>query len=139
MIGLDTNIIIYAIVTSQPEHEAAARWLAANGDSLVTTPINLGEVLRLLTHPRVFPKPVTLKTAIELMRHFLDHYQVRIVFESEAWWDELKELVTIVPGIRGNEIFDARIALCLRFNGVKGFCTLDSDFAKYSFLSVRRI
>lgn len=139
MIGLDTNIIIYALVTSQPEHETAKHWLANNDEALTTTTINMGEALRLLTHPRVFPKPLLLKHAIDLLNNFLDHFHIRVLHESDVWWDDLKALAAEVSGIRGNEIFDARIALCLRFNGVKRFCTLDSDFAKYPFLTLQRI
>ena len=41
-----------------------------------------------------------------------------------------------MPSIRGNEIFDARIAMIMKYNGVRKVCTLDSDFRKYDFIEV---
>lgn len=41
-----------------------------------------------------------------------------------------------IPGLKGNEVFDARIALILQKHNVKRICTRDADFKKYPFLKV---
>lgn len=134
MTGLDTNILIDLLVRSQPGHPQVRAWLEAYQGRLATTPVNIGEVLRLLTHPRVFPTPMRLGAAIDLFQHFLDEFDVMILEESSEWWQELRVLCDTIPSLRGNEVFDARIALCLRHNGLKEWLTRDTDFVKYPFL-----
>jgi toxin-antitoxin system PIN domain toxin len=136
MIALDTNILIHLLVSSQREHSRAKAWFEKNQEALAITLTNLAELLRLLTHPRVFPHPLGLLEALELLQGFIEGFQVSVLEESGVWWLELKDLLTAIPNLRGNEIFDARIALCLRYNGIVNFATLDSDFSKYPFLKI---
>lgn len=139
MIALDTNILAYALVSSQPEHAAANTWLQRNTWPLVTTGINIGETLRLLTHPRIFPRPLTSSVAIHTLRQFCEAWQVRQIQEADTWLEDLATLLHTLPDIRGNELFDTRIALCLQHHGVKRLCTNDSDFVKYPFLTLQQI
>lgn len=139
MIAIDTNIIIYYLVRSQPEHKQARHWFDSTTGPLVTTGTNIAEVLRLLTHPRVFPAPMALAPAVALVQQWLEAFQVRLLEENPEWWQELPELLTPIPGLAGNELFDARIALCLRYNGIKECCTLDANFSKYPFLHIVQI
>lgn len=132
MIGLDTNVLVDLLVKSQSNHPKTVDWLSRADDALATTGINLGEVLRLLTHPRVFRSPLALRPAVDLVDEFLKEYDVAVLEEKEEWWLDMKDLEN--PSIRGNEVFDARIALCLKYNGVKEIATHDTDFTKYPFL-----
>ena len=139
MIALDTNIILHLLVRSQKEHERARQWLTGVKAPLATTGTNIAEGLRLLTHPRVFPSPLTLADAVGLLENFLNEFQVLTLEEKEDWWLDLRELLRAIPTLRGNEVFDARIALCLRYNGIKKLCTMDANFQKYPFLEIVRI
>lgn len=139
MIALDTNIILHILVKSQKEHGKAAAWISKTREPFATTGTNIAEVLRLLTHPRVFPKPLSLDQAIDLFQYFQHQFDIRILEESEHWWQELKELLEEIPDLRGNEVFDARIAICLRYHGIRDLCTLDGDFLKYPFLNMIKI
>ena len=134
MIAIDTNVTIHYLVKSQKEHSRTRRWFLKNRDPLAITHTNIAEVLRLLSHPKVFPSPLSLTKSISLLEEFLELYEVRILDESDSWYKELKELLSQLPSIRGNEVFDARIALALRYHGIREFCTLDADFSKYRFL-----
>lgn len=136
MIALDTNVVVDLLVNSQADHAHAKAWLERCKDRLATTPVNIGEILRLLTHPRVFASPLALRPAVTLLGHFVDNFDVVILEESPDWWQDLPDLLKQAPGLRGNEIFDARIALCLRHNGIKELCTRDSDFSKYPFIKI---
>ena len=136
MIAVDTNVIVDLIVSSQPSHAPARQWVGSVGEPLVTTHTNVAECLRLLTHPRVFRRPMLLAEAVELVGSFLEAFDVEVLEEAEEWWVALGELAGRLRGIRGNEVFDARIALCLRYNGVKLIATHDTDFAKYPFLKI---
>jgi predicted nucleic acid-binding protein len=136
MTGIDTNILVDLLVSSTPHHAQAVEGIANIEDEPCTTPTNIGEVLRLITHPKVFPKALTLTRAVEVLTQMLDYYRIRILTEDADWWKSLPEIEKEIPGIRGNEIFDARIALCLKSNGTKRIYTRDADFKKYSFLKV---
>jgi len=136
MIAIDTNVLLAFVVTSDKNHVQATHWVDKCHEPFSTTQTNLAESLRLLTHPKVFPKPLSLVTAIDIVEQLVEHYQMLILEESPTWWQDLKGILPSIPGLRGNEIFDARIALCLRYNRVHQICTFDSDFAKYRFLKI---
>lgn len=134
MIGLDTNILISLLVSSDEKHKLATAWLNQIEDRLCVTPVNVGEILRLLTHPRVFHKPMRLKDAIESCVELFESLAVDVLEENEDWLPDLSELSDSINGLRGNDVFDARIALCLRFNGVKEIATWDLNFKRFEFL-----
>ncbi|MBI3534258.1 MAG: PIN domain-containing protein [Deltaproteobacteria bacterium] len=69
-----------------------------------------------------------------MLDQILDYYKLQILDGSTDWWKKLVEMEKDIPGIRGNEIFDARIALCFKTHGVKKIYTRDADFKKYGFL-----
>ncbi|MCP5463747.1 MAG: PIN domain-containing protein [Deltaproteobacteria bacterium] len=136
MIALDTNVIIHFLATSSAEHQKTKNWFDQNKEPLATTNTNIAECLRLLTHPKVFEKPLSLSKALTVLEKFLTHYDVLICDDQNRWWQELLSLEKQTSKISGNEIFDARIALCLKFNGIKKIFTRDSDFKKFPFLKV---
>ena len=134
MTALDTNVLIGLLVKSSANHSAATKGVQNLSDSICTTSTNVGETLRLLTHHKVFEKPLKLEKAVRAMSDLLDAFNIRILDEDIDWWRELPALEQEVPNLKGNEVFDARIAICLRQHGVKRIFTWDADFKKYSFL-----
>lgn len=136
MIGLDTNVILHFLIDRQEKHREARAWFQKVNAPLATTPVVIGELLRLLTHPRVFSRPLTLEKSVQIIENFRKVFDLTVLEESETWWGDLVAIGRKHPNVVGNEIFDARIAVCLRHNGVQKFCTLDSDFQKYTFLEL---
>ncbi len=122
--------------TNSIHHKEITSGLENLDDELCTTPTNISEVLRLLTHSKVFSSPLKIEKAVEALSQLIDAYDIRILDEDTNWWKELSEITKQVPGLKGNEVFDARIALCLRQHKVKRVWTRDADFKKYSFLQV---
>ena len=139
MTGIDTNILIDLLISDMPAHAAMTETMKHLADDVCTTPTNVGECLRLLTHPRIFPRPLTITAAVQALEELFEFYQVRVLEEDIHWWKELPEIEEEIPALRGNEVFDARIALCLRANNVKKIQTRDADFKKYSFLQPIRL
>lgn len=136
MTAIDTNVLIGIMVSSSTFHAEVMDGLNNLDDELCTTPTNIGEVLRLLTHSKVFSSPLKLEKAIDALSLLIEAYDIRILDEDTNWWKELGEITKQIPGLKGNEVFDARIALCLRQHKVKRIWTRDADFKKYSFLQV---
>ncbi len=136
MILIDTNIIIPLLVKSTPDHAVVSKWFEGEVDSKCTTSVNIGETLRLLSHPRVFVAPATLEKSVSLVKGWINAANIEVIQESDNWLEEVGSLSSILPDLRGNDVFDARIALCARYNGVKSIATKDSDFAKFSFIKI---
>lgn len=133
--ALDTNVLVHLLVSSSSGHVRCAAWLEAFSGVLATTLTNVAEFLRLVTHPRVFARPMSLTAAVALLDEFAEEFDVEILDEANDWW---QRLVDDYGGLelRGNDVFDARIAACLKYHGVGRICTLDSDFRKYADLEV---
>lgn len=136
MTAIDTNILIGIMVASSTYHNEIMSELEDLGDDLCTTPTNIGEVLRLLTHSKVFSAPLKIEKAVSALSELIDAYDIRILDEDTNWWRDLTEIAKQIPGLKGNEVFDARIALCLKQHRVKRIWTKDADFKKYSFLQM---
>jgi predicted nucleic acid-binding protein len=136
MTAIDTNILIAIMVSSSSYHAEAIAGVHDLDDELCTTPINVGEVLRLLTHSKVFSVPLKIDKAVAALEQLIEAYNIRILDEEINWWKELGEIAKQIPGLKGNEVFDARIAICLRQHKVKRIWTRDADFKKYPFLKV---
>ena len=134
MIALDTNVVVAAMVSSASEHSQVLCWLKNNNEPLAIPVSVIGESLRLLTHPKVFQRPLKLKEALEITNQFISFYEMSVLDESPDWWRELNEIADKDPLVRGNIIFDARICLCLKFNGVKKIASFDSDLSRFSFV-----
>ncbi len=134
MIALDTNVLIGLIVSSSIHHKIATKGVNDLSEELCITPTNVGETLRLLTHSKVFSNPMKIENAIRVLSDLLEYYSIRILDEDTNWWRMLIEIEKSIPGLKGNEIFDARIAICLKQHNVKKIFTFDSDFKKYPFL-----
>lgn len=134
MIALDTNIIVGAMVASHPLHQPITQKIKTLKDNFCTTPTNVGEVFRLLTHPKVFQSPIKITPATQAFSDFIQSHHIRLLDESTEWWKELPKIEKTNPGLKGNEVFDARIAICLKQHNVKQILTQDTDFKKYDFL-----
>ena len=136
MTAIDTNVLIGIMVSSSSYHAEIMDGLNNLDDELCTTPTNIGEVLRLITHSKVFASPLKLEKAVDTLSRLIEAYDIRILDEDTSWWKDLGEITKQIPGLKGNEVFDARIAICLRQHKVKRIWTRDADFKKYSFLQV---
>lgn len=137
MVGIDTNVLIDLLVESQPDHQKSTDHLKKIKEPLAICTTNVSEVLRLLTHPQVFSKPLRMQQAIELLQSWIEVFEVEILQEPEDFLDRLKTVVKEeISDLIGNEVFDAKIAITLYYCGVRRIWTKDSDFKKYSFLEV---
>src|SRR4051794_25678965 len=71
---IDANLLLYAVHEGADRHEAAAAWLTAqlNGSRRVGIPwSSFGAFLRISTHPRAFPRPLSPITAWDRVTDWL--------------------------------------------------------------------
>jgi uncharacterized protein len=133
VIGVDTNILVYAHRADSKFHaEAAARLRElAQGRAPWALPWPcLHEFFSVVTHPRVYDPPSTAAESIDQIDAWLESPSVVPIGERETYWPALRGL--IADGrIAGPAVHDARIAaLCLE-HGVRELWTADRDFSRF--------
>lgn len=133
MILVDANLLIYAHVTSFPEHKAAHRWLdeRVNGRTKVGMPWpSLLSFLRIVTNPRVFERPESMADARAQVAAWLDCETVWVPQPSERHAAVLDRFLTL-PGMRGDLVPDAHLAALAVEHGLT-LCSTDGDFARFA-------
>jgi hypothetical protein len=131
MILVDANLLIYARVTSMPQHRAARAWLESviNGPSPVGLPwATLLAFVRLTANPRVFERPESIANAWAQAREWLACEQVWIPEPTDRHAEVLEGLV---PDVGRPELLpDAHLAAIAIEHGLI-VCSADGDFARF--------
>jgi uncharacterized protein len=129
---LDANLLIYAADQTSPHHEAAAKLRddLLNGQRRVGLPWQtIGAVVRIITHPRITPRPQTGQQAWGLVSDWLAAPTVWIPPATEATARIFGDLAAQLP-ITGNLVPDAMLAALAIEHGLELWST-DSDFARF--------
>jgi uncharacterized protein len=132
MILVDANLLIYAHVTSFPQHVAARGWLDAQlgGTRRVGIPWpSVLAFLRIVTNPRVFLRPEATRAAWGQARAWLDADVVWIPQPTERHREVLDELLTRAA-VQANLVPDAHLAALAIEHGLT-LCSTDGDFSRF--------
>ena len=132
MILVDANLLVYAHVTSTPQHRAAKEWLdeKINGTARVGMPWqSLLAFARLVSNPRVFEKPEPVAEAWSQVESWLDCPNVWIPSPTEQHRNVLAALLPSTYG-RANLIPDAHLA-AIPVEHALILCSTDGDFARF--------
>jgi uncharacterized protein len=136
--AIDTNVLIYAEITSSQYHRQARQVLTelAEGAAPWALPWPcIYEFLRVITHPRVFHPPVPLEVALTDLRAITDSPSLLLLSETERHV-ELMTSIAKEAGVTGNLIHDAHIAaLCIE-HGVTELISADRDFLRFKPLKI---
>ena len=139
MRAVDTNVLVYAEITTSAHHDRARRLLSglAEGPSPWAIPWPcIYEFLRLVTHHRVYHPPVPLPVALDDLRRILDSPTVVLLQETQSHVEVMTQVLRD-SGVAGNLVQDAHIAsLCLE-HGIEELLTGDRDFARFEGLKTR--
>ncbi|MGA2262306.1 MAG: type II toxin-antitoxin system VapC family toxin [Acidobacteriota bacterium] len=112
MILIDANLLIYAIDSASPHHDAARRWLEKVLSSSENVGLTWGVILaflRIVTHPAVVRHPLSPEAALEYVDSWLAQPYVRTVAPGEKHWLILRNLLRS-SGTAGNLTSDAHLA-----------------------------
>lgn len=138
MQAIDTNILVYAEISSSPHHRVAQKVLVTLAEGAVPWAIPwpcVYEFLRVVTHPRVYHPPIPLMVVLKDLRKILDSPMLILLHETR---NHLGIMMSVLEeaGISGNLIHDAHIAaLCIE-HGISELITGDRDFSRFPSLSV---
>lgn len=139
MFALDTNILIYAHFDEYPQHKKARaflrRCLTQNEDWCLGWQV-VYEYIRLVTHPAVHKRPITVAEAIADLKPYLASSQCHLLSHTPLHLQVLEAVVTPLPAAKGNFLHDCHYAALLKENSVKRIYTADADFRKFEFLEV---
>ena len=132
MILIDANLLIYAVNSDAPRHPPAREWLdrALSGSVPVGLPwICLLAFLRIVTHSRVFSRPMQPDTAIDIVGEWLEQPIVDAVYPGDGHWPILRNLLR-TTGTGGNLTTDTHIAAMAIERGAT-VCSADHDFKRF--------
>lgn len=129
---LDVNLLLYAVNSDSPRHDAARAWLenALNGEETIGLPwaVILG-FLRIATNPRAFAGALKAPAALETVDEWLALENVRLVREKDDHWETLRMLIASA-GTAWNLTADAHLAaLAISHDAV--LCSSDRDFGRF--------
>ncbi len=137
-LGLDTNLLLYALNAAASEHPAAVTFLKSQMDStdVFLSELVLVELYVLLRNPAVLRTPLSAQEAVEVIDRYRRHPRWRIVDHPtgvmDAVWTQAAE-----PTFALRRIFDLRLAIGLQRHGVTRFATRNvSDFQALGFAQV---
>lgn len=132
MILIDANLLVYAHVSSMPQHGAAREWL----DQRLNEPAPVGlpwpsllGFTRLVTNPRIFERPRTMEQAWRQIESWIDCPSVWIPLPTERHRELFGPLLTHTGG-RSNLVPDAHLAALALEHGLI-LCSSDGDFARF--------
>lgn len=133
MRAVDTNVLIYAEMTTSRHHGAARRLLGELAEDprpwAIPWPC-VYEFLRVVTHPRVYYPPAPLQVALADLRNILASPSLVLLSETPRHADVMASVLE-ASSATGNLIHDAHIAaLCLE-HGVSELLTGDRDFSRF--------
>lgn len=135
---IDANVLIYASNADAPEHARAQtivrRMVAGPELSVALWPALMG-FLRISTHPRIMPFPLTIDEASTVIDQFVSAPSVRIAGDAPTFWPSFRSLGIGRP-IRGNDVMDAAIVALMLSNGVSTIYTRDRGFRRFDGIKV---
>jgi uncharacterized protein len=136
--AVDTNVLIYAEMTTSRHHVAARELLRELAEDprpwAIPWPC-VYEFLRVVTHPRVYHPPAPLRVALADLHTILASPSLMLLSETPRHLDVMAGVLK-GSGVAGNLVHDAHIAaLCLE-HGVSELLTGDRDFARFPGLRV---
>lgn len=139
MFLVDTNILVYAANSGSSEHAVCFRLLERlRRESLpwYSTWGILYEFLRVVTHPRVFSKPWTIREAWGFVNALLDSPGLTVLTATDRHSEVARQVFDAIPEIRGNLVHDAHTATLMREHGIRRIYTRDMDFHRFTFVEV---
>ncbi len=130
---VDANLLLYAVDSDAPDHERAAEWLERqlNGDRRIGLPWeSIAAFLRISTHPRAAPKPLTAERAWDFVQAWLAEPIVWTPAPTDRHAAVLGSLITTYR-LAGNQVPDAHLAALAIEHGLDVY-SADTDFARFT-------
>jgi hypothetical protein len=132
MILLDVNVLVYAHRRDAPRHPDYKEWLEGivNGEeAYAVADIILSGFLRVVTHPKVFRPPSSMKEALDYVEPIRNHPHCIIIAPGDRHWEIFTRFCR-TAGVKGNLVPDAYLA-ALAIESGSEWITTDRGFGRY--------
>lgn len=132
MIVPDVNLLVFAYNDQSAFHREAKTWWedCLNGTVPVGIPwVSISGFLRLMTHPRVLERPMTVPAAVSCVRQWLDQPPVRILHPGARFPEVFFQWILQI-GTGGNLITDVSLA-AMATEYQAELHSADSDFDRF--------
>ena len=139
MIGMDTNILVYAHRADSQWHDRAKSCIKSLAQGRISWGLPwpcVHEFLAIATHPGIFDPPSTVTQAIDQVNAWLESPVAVLIGESQEHWDILTDLLQ-EGRVTGPLVHDARVAAVCIAHGVTELWTADRDFSRFPGLVTR--
>jgi toxin-antitoxin system PIN domain toxin len=136
---IDTNLLIYAANQDAADHPRAKAFIESALNSNDAWFMSTGvayEFLRVATHPKVFPKPLNWRQALEFLEPFIRSENIRFLEAGHQHWQVLRDVLSQLTHPSGNLFFDVRTVTLMRESGLREIFTTDTDFLQFANLTV---
>lgn len=139
MIGLDTNVLVYAADESTVEHARCRELLSGaairhTGQLCVPWSV-VYEFLRVVTHPAYLRLPWSSREAWGFTQRLLEARHVSVLGSGPGHAAVAARMLA-APGVHGNLVHDAHIAAVLVEHGIHRIYTRDQDFHRFPGIEV---
>jgi uncharacterized protein len=138
MILIDVNVLVNAHRPDAVDHAKYRKWLAealVSGSICGLSDVALTGMIRIVTHPRIFPDPTPLDIALGFANQLREHPQCVLISPGERHWDIFSRLCK-AAGAKGNLVSDAYFAALAIESGAE-WITADRDYARFQGLRWR--
>ena len=129
---VDLNVLLYVVNRDAPQHERIVSWWgeALNGDETIGLAwVVVAGFLRVSTHRRVFPHPLSAEDAAVQIDDWLALDVISLVTETRDHWRMLRRLLA-ETGVAGNLMTDAHLAALAMTRGAT-LASCDADFGRF--------
>lgn len=136
---IDTNVLLYAANSDCDEHQDAYQFLAHAASTAAPWYLTEGiiyEFLRVSTHAKVFPNPLSWKKALEFVKPLLTNENFLLLASGEDHWDQLEKTLERLSYPSGNLFFDIRTVVLMKEHGIRKIYTTDTDFLQFTGIEV---
>jgi hypothetical protein len=130
---VDANVLLYAVNAGSVHHESARRWLdaaLADAEAVAFDWIVLTAFLRVSTNPAVFPRPLTIDEAAEIVEGWLASPTTVALGPTTRHAGIMRGLLSPL-GTAGNLVNDAHLAALALEHGAE-IVTFDRDFGRFA-------
>lgn len=139
MIGVDTNLLVYAHRADSQWHKPARDVIRSLAEGTAPWAIPwpaVHEFLAIVTHPRIYAPPTPVATAFAQLAAWLESPTLVLLSEGTGYWDTLAAVVQSSKVV-GPQVHDARIAALCLHHRVKELWSADRDLSRFPALATR--
>ena len=132
MLIADVNLLLYASISSFPQHGATRAWFEGvlNGDEQLLLPaVSIFGFVRIATNPRIFERAMPIRDALDSVESWLSQPHVHFLAPGPHF-TEIAFRVLRQLGAAQNLTTDVQLAAHAIENRA-ALCSNDSDFARF--------